>query len=337
MKKNILVLFVLFFGGLKVDAQNILVVNDNDNITLNTDTLLDALNHTIYNSYDYWSVPDSAGVAPSAAVLNAYQLVIWYASTDGVDLSMWGGTNAGDTNLVNYIQTGKPLWIIGQDILYDRYPTYGAFGMGDFAYDYMGLETYNVQSYVDDGNLGVSVLEKLPDAPSTFLSNINWTFSTLWYVDGCDATPGTYLMYKMGPASYSLAGQVCMFHKKTSAQSVMSTLFDPALMNTQANRIVFLETGITYLLNSTVGMTSIDKDDVICWPNPAVNKIMIQSKNQQIQEVKLINLNGDIVQHKKLNNVNQLDYSLCGLPAGTYHLQLIFANGTYYSRLIQVQ
>lgn len=337
MKKNVLILLCSLFVGYNLKAQNILVVNDNDNITLNTDTLLDALSHTMYSSFDYWSVPDSAGVTPSASVLNGYQLVLWYASTDGVDLSMWGGTNAGDTSLVNYIQSGKPVWIIGQDILYDRYPSYGAFGMGDFAYEYMGLDEYNVQSYVDDGNLGVSILEKMPDAPSTFLTDIEWIFSTLWYVDGCEASAGTLKMYQMGPTSYSLAGRVCMFHKKTASQSVMSTFFDPALMNTQANRILFLESGITYLLNSSVGIHSVEKADIKIWPNPARNHLVIQTNTSVINEVQVINLSGCMLRHEKVDGLNQIDFSLHNLPSGTYQLKMLLHNGDCQSRLIQVQ
>lgn len=327
MKPIILLLFIGLFLSTNLQSQNILVINDNDNITTNTDTLLSALNNTIYNAYDIWSIPDSGGVVPTVSIMNNYDAIIWYCSTDGIDLALWGGTTSGHPNLVAYIQTGKPVWLIGLDILYDHYPTYSVFGAGEFAFDYMGIEAYNYQSYVDDGNLGVPLLEKMSASPTYFLNSIEWIFSTLWYVDGCNASAGTFELYKMGPASYPLQGEVCMFHKKTSSQSVMSTFFDPALINTSSNRSSFLENGITYLLNSNVGITESNILETNISPNPAFNQVSIQTSESKIQEISIFNLSGNKIRSIKVNNISNFLFPLNEIIKGIYLLQVQLDNG----------
>lgn len=326
MNRLLLLLFSFLSISSHMQSQNILVINDNDNITSNTDTLLSALNNTIYSAYDIWSIPDSGGVVPSVSVMNNYDAIIWYCSTDGIDLALWGGTTSGHPNLVAFIQTGKPVWLIGLDILYDHYPTYSVFGAGEFAFDYMGIEAYNYQSYVDDGNLGVPLLEKMNASPLYFLNNIEWIFSTLWYVDGCNASAGTFELYKMGPASYPLQGEVCMFHKKTSSQSVMSTFFDPALINTSSNRSSFLESGITYLLNSNVGIIDNNIHETSIWPNPAFEQLTIQSGENKIQEISIFNLSGKIIRSNKVNNLRKYIFPLSDVPKGIYLLQITLEN-----------
>ena len=76
MKKLILsLLAIALFTTAK--SQHILVVNDNDNIIYNTDTFLHGMDHSIYHSYTYWSVPDSAGATPRASFLGNFDVVIW--------------------------------------------------------------------------------------------------------------------------------------------------------------------------------------------------------------------------------------------------------------------
>ena len=84
--KRTLLLGLLAFGTLfTTQAQNVLLVNDNDNITYNTDTLLNDLLAAGLN-VTVWSIPDSGGMLPDLAAMTGYDQVIWYASTDGVDL-----------------------------------------------------------------------------------------------------------------------------------------------------------------------------------------------------------------------------------------------------------
>lgn len=316
-------------------AQQILFVNDNDFITYNTDTIENDLSHTMYGSHiHYWSIPDSAGTAPTAPYMANYDLVIWYASTDGVGLKFWAGSTAGTGNpeIVNYAGSGKPLWIIGSDILYQEYgATATTFAAGDFAKDVMGLSSYDVQSYVDDGSTGCPEVDRTSAAPTTFPSIIKWQFSTLWYVDGCTPNATTLAMYQMGPSSYTLAGDKCMFHNTQSTQSVMSTFFDPALIDTFVNRASFMETGITYLLGSTKTTNISHSINAKIYPNPATNTLNISfSKPIEIGfTVDIRDLTGRLVATETINSGNRTSYStnVSNLPHGLFFAEVYNAAG----------
>ena len=270
---RLLLVFLFFGGALRTEAQHILLVNDNDNITYNTDTIKTDLLHTIYGSYSYWSIPDSAYRVPSDTFMETFDLVIWYASTDGVGLKFWDSTNAGIPQVVNYCNTGRPMWIIGQDLLYDKYVEGTSFSPGYFAYDYMGLESYDVQSYNDDGGLGLPQADRIATASTLFPDSLKWEFSTLWYADGCTPQSTTLGIYEMGPASYVLAGRICMFHNHISGYSVMSTFFDPALMDSFDHRVTFLQNGITYLLGGTGAPQVSTGNSFDAYPNPATHDV----------------------------------------------------------------
>lgn len=177
----------------------VLVVNDNDNITYNSDTLLNDLTEAgiIYDVYD---IP-TTGTPPTGTLMDGYDQVIWYCSTDGVNLGFWDP--ATQTNLTDRILSGKKTWIIGQDLLF---ALYGAapvsFMVGDFPADFMGIASYDVQSYGDDGNTGCPGMVVDPGVAGSFSPAFNWTFATSWWVDG--VTPGTDAtpIYAMGPAPY---------------------------------------------------------------------------------------------------------------------------------------
>ena len=323
MKKILLITIMAITAKFAV-SQNILVVNDNDNITYNTDTLLLAFNHSTFSSYHYWSIPDSAGAFPTAAVMNTYDLVIWYCSTDGVGLKFWNGSASGNSEIVNYAAGGKPIWIIGLDILYQVYGGSNlAIPSGDFANDYMGLTSYDKQSYVDDGSLGVSLVDRISTASTLFPDTVRWAFPTLWYVDGCTPQAGTLSIYEMGPASYTLAGRKTMFHNQQMGNNVMSTFFDPALMDTRANRINFMQAGINYILNLPSAVSEINSNpDINIYPNPTTNTVNINLYKSS--DISIVDLCGKLVYHSKLmEGKHSLDVST--LSNGIYFLT--FSNG----------
>ena len=281
------VFVIALFGNFSAGAQHILIVNDNDNITYNTDTIKNDLLHTIYSTYSYWSIPDSAYRVPSDTLMETFDLVVWYASTDGVGLKFWDTTTAGIPQVVHYANTGRPLWIIGQDLLYDKYVEGTSFNPGDFAYDYMGLLSYDVQSYVDDGALGLPEADRVSTASTLFPDMLKWEFSTLWYADGCTPQTTTLGIYEMGPASYALAGKLCMFHNHTSGYSVMSTFFDPALIDSFDHRVTFMQNGITYLLGGT-GVKDVAKAGSFhVFPNPASDIVNFELNSDKANTLNL--------------------------------------------------
>ena len=92
MKKLLTLFAIVLFTQVK--AQNILFVNDNDALAANTTSVLNALNSSTYSTYTYWSYPDSTTLLTSA-YMSTFDLVIWYASTDGVGLGIWDGSAVG--------------------------------------------------------------------------------------------------------------------------------------------------------------------------------------------------------------------------------------------------
>lgn len=326
------------------NAQQILFVNDNDNITYNTDTLVNDLNHTTYTGIHYWSIPDSAGATPSALYMSNFDLVIWYSSTDGVGLKFWtAGSAAGNAELVSYTAAGGKLWVIGQDLLYAKHAGAATFNSGDFAYDFMGLTSYDVQSYADDGSTGCPQADRSPGASALFPPTLKWLFATLWYVDGCTPQSTTKEIYQMGPASYTLNGRMCMFHNNTGGLNVMSTFFDPALIDTFVNRVNFMQQGITYILGTT-GMTQTRQQAwAVCYPNPATSAAYIDVDMRSATTTQLVvaDMPGKVhsKEYKVLNaGKNTVAIPIQQLPTGNYLVQLTDETGNYlYNGLLVKQ
>ena len=338
------VAFILAFLGNtnNARAQKILFINDNNAITYNTDTIKSAMNHTIYSSYHYWSLPDSAFVYPSDSFMASFDLVVWYCSTDGSSLGIWNGTSTGNLAAVHYLATGKPMWIIGLDILYNRYGDSAHFASGDFAYNYMGLSSYDGQSYIDDGNQGMPEADRLSAASTLFPATLKWEFSTLWYADACTPRPGVKAIYQMGPSSYVMYGKECMFHNRQGGVNVLSTFFDPALIDSFGNRVTFLQNGITYLLRTTELKNTTQTAKVTVYPNPAKSAcyIQINTSNPETIHTELYNIAGKKVLHEtnQVTAGNKIfEISLSDLNAGVYFISLKDNEGNtiYTDRLIK--
>ncbi len=343
MKKLIsaLIINVLSFLGF---SQNILFVNDNDVNLANTAIVLNALDNSSYNTYTYWNLVDSTTVL-SSSYMETFDLVIWYCSTDGVDLEIWDGSTAGNGEVINYILTGKPFWLIGLDILFAQYG--GApdnFSAGEFAYDHLGLASYDSQSYVDDANAGVENVTKTTFAPSYFPSLVEWEFATLWYVDGCTPLSGTNVLYEMGgDMAYPLLGEATMFHKKNADGNVMSTFFDPALIDVESNRINFLDASIQFLL-AEYGL-NIEKNDLTfnfqMYPNPTQNftNISFFLENDSKVEFSVYSMSGSQVIVQDLGILyggNQnITIDLSFLNSGVYFLIFQIDNQNYFEKIIK--
>lgn len=328
MKRQLL---CLAFGAftLSAFAQNILLVDDNDYILENSDTLIMNLTQTSYSSFDVWNVV-SYGATPSSTDLANYDLVIWYASTDGAGLGFWNAGAGGDSELIAYLVDGGRAWIIGSDVLYaGGYSAPQTFGAGDFAYDFMGLTSYDAQSYGDDGNMGVEEMYITPGAPNYFSDTLRWIFPTFWWADGVLSRPGTHEIYTMGPAGYPLYMSVSMTHYRDANTNVMSTFFDPALIDTPQNRVDFLESSIFYLLNFDLGIDQNAAVTLSAHPNPATDHVNVTSENEEPQSFELYSAAGKRVQNGELVNgentiaLDKLQSGIHFLHSGNAVLKLI--------------
>ncbi|HEY0977910.1 MAG TPA: hypothetical protein VGE21_10620, partial [Flavobacteriales bacterium] len=256
--------------GMQLRAQ-VLFVNDNDNITYNTDTILNDLS-VAGIAYDVFDI-QLAGSNPTFADFEPNELVVWYASTDGVGLGFWDESVQAALSL--YVDGGGSLWIIGQDLLYAVYTTPASFEEGDFAYDFMGLGSYDVQSYADDGGLGVPMMQLDPAFTGEFPATLAWQFSTLWYADGCSLREEARAIYTMGPEEYPLAGTISMMDHAVGDARVMSTLFDPALIDSFGARVEFLAQSVGSLMNSPTGIHEVGAPSLRFSSNPATDRVEV--------------------------------------------------------------
>ena len=335
-------LLLLTLFGLDVSAQKALFVDDNGLNVANSDTMISALNSCAKNAlgitaFDRWNIKDSGGIAPTNLQMTKYDIVIWYCSTDGVGLRIWNESTAGNPALVSYIQSGKPLWVIGQDILYDQYVAPSTFKSGEFAYDYLGLSSYDVQSYMNDAGKGVPQLDRLnwSAASSSFPLSIKWTFAELWYVDGCTPRLGTFEMYKMGPVGYALEGAVPMFHNLSSASkiSVMSSFFDIALIDSYKNRRDFMGTGIKYLLTKTSGVLNQNAgQDFVIVPNPSGDGLVTITGLSPFSTVLVYDALGSILLNRNISDTTSCKIPLEGLSKGIYYVRVTADNGQWSCR-----
>jgi hypothetical protein len=163
-----------FFG-----PGNILVVDDDNRFNHET-YLYQALgnNGIAFDTLDTDADGDYVAVSPPSYLLEAYDLVIWFCGDDGGNIAFWedeGTFETDNPNVISYLDNGGDLWVMGLDVLYDRYG--GApvtFAQGDFCHDYLGMDSYDVQSYLDDGHEGLLQIDAVPGNGITDVEHQYW-------------------------------------------------------------------------------------------------------------------------------------------------------------------
>jgi hypothetical protein len=229
MKHFVTGLALLLAFGLHAQP-SILLVDDSKDDFDNTGFLALALDSAGYEYTLFDAAGDGAG--PVLEALSLFDLVIWHTSTDGVDLHLWGEEDLDNSDLANYLLEGGNLWLIGNDFLFDRY---GAapdmFQLGDFPYDYFGIDRYIAQAYGDDGGLGVPGVEPAPGQPAPGLGALNWNFATLWWADAVSPLQTAAPVYLMDGDGYPLAGMPAAVWHNTGDFRVMSFFFDLTLVS----------------------------------------------------------------------------------------------------------
>ncbi len=275
MKKRSFSLWIwLLITTVPASAQlSVLFVDDSDDTFGNGELFAAALDSVGY-PVTYFDAVDSAD-SPTDLYLANFDLVIWYTSANGVNLQLWNGLDEDNARLKAYLNAGGKLWIVGLDYLYDRYVTPPvSFTAGEFPYDYMGLTAYDLQSYGDDGNLGVSLV--FPDTAQAIpgLNTLTWQFSTLWWVDGVSLRPEAQAIYRMGGSGYVFADSVCGAWYDNGTYQVLSYFFDLAvvadfemLKATTLPVMVFFES-----LVSDIDVPHFSASDFGLYPNPVTGQ-----------------------------------------------------------------
>ena len=231
MKKRLHVsLFALLILGLTpLAAQlDILLVDDSDDGFSNTANLETGLTDAGY-SYTLYDAVD-VGMGPDLLTMEAYDLVIWHTSTDGGELHLWNADETVNSEITSYLDGGGNMWVIGHDFLFDRYGSPPvSFMAGDFEFDYLGIEEFAVESYTDDGEVGVPFMTPVGGQPITGLADVDFIFSTLWYADGVTPTADGISIYMMGDDSYIFyETPTAVWHDKGNA-IILTYFFDLSL------------------------------------------------------------------------------------------------------------
>lgn len=156
-----------------------IMVVDDDNAYNNETILYDALGE-LGISYENFDCGNAGGMplySPSDSLLQAQDLVIWFAGDEYSTTAFWATADTVNTELENYLNTnGKKFWMIGRSLIYDRYNDYPVtFEAGDFCYDYLGINSFDVQSKQDDGGTGVTELNLVAgNGILSVLETIRW-------------------------------------------------------------------------------------------------------------------------------------------------------------------
>jgi hypothetical protein len=223
----------------------ILLVKDEDLNFGNTDTVKTALLAT-GSTVDLFSAVDS-NRAPSLTELKKYNLVVWYSASDGVGLHLWDIADGDTSALAKYISQGGMFWVAGLDFLYNKYGAPAVtFGANEFANKYLGIASYDVQSYGSDGGNGLPQAQPGSQCPYSNPAVLQWIYSTLWWADGCTPNSSAVASYVMGPNTYSLYGKACEIITEVNTAPVISTFFDPALIDTYANRVNYVKKVVAF-------------------------------------------------------------------------------------------
>ncbi len=227
----------------------VLLVNDN-NFGTDRYKVLDTTLYILNYAYDVYNTAIT-GDYPDLPTLSYYDAVIWYTGNDGTALKLW---DVSDTNnykfnepLIQYLDNGGIVWLQGLDYFYDIYggaPDY--FSPGQFIYDYMGVYSYFGQSHVDDGETGVEQLDVVPGNSICNFTPVQWTYSTMWYVDALEMTSSAEGIYNLGPEGYVFDTLFAGVYNVYNDSKIFTFTVETARIDTQENTDTLFNQVLSY-------------------------------------------------------------------------------------------
>jgi len=329
MKKQ-LFFFILFLSvAFSVSAQitSLFVADDSDN-TDNSLIMYQLIKATM-PSMTFFNEVDSTR-SPSATEMEPYDLVVWYCGSDDDGLYFWNGNKIANPDLINYLNQKGNLWLMGSGFLNDRYGSAPiGFDPALFVWKYLGIKTWFVETYKDDGGTGVPELDKSEGAPVNMLTldTVNWKNPPEPYVDGCTLTTDASPLYEFGPSAYLFSGKIAGMYLHGDGFSNITFTFDPATMNTPENKETLLSdiTGFYQDLLSDIDEQTVNHQfELTIYPNPAQVSFTVNSNLPGKVEYKLLDLTGTVllnITSAQLNNSNkEIKIPVSSLSPGMYFL-----------------
>ena len=315
----------------------ILLVNDNANTPnryLSIDSTLSTMpiNYTVYDAVEQ-------GEYPSLVTLNGYDLVIWYTGNDGANLYLWNVDDPAhpvfNDPLIQYLDNGGDLWLQGLDFLYDVYGNApDTFSVGDFVFDYLGIESYIAQSKTDDGGLGVSQMDVVSNPICSF-SPVQWIWETLWYADGLLLRAEAEPIYKMGPEDYILSSYYTgVFYEKEEAK-ILTFTFETGQLNLSQNRDAFYYDVLNYFdISIGINEKELQKADFVLFPNPSSQQFTVKMNSDELSQLRIYNLSGQLLYEDKIKNQKVYDIENLMLSKGIYLIQINSDSYSFSEKLI---
>jgi len=333
MSLRALLLPMVMAFAFNLQAQfSILFVDDTEDNFENAErfnqSVLDAGYTTTY--YD----AEIEGASPTALYMEEFDLVIWHTAGDGAGLQFWNADDTDNQEIVSFLESGGKLWVVGLDFLFDRYGASPViFEPGDFAFNYLGIESYNVQSQSDDGGLGVPSVAPDENSPIPNLNSLNWEFETLWWVDGVTPREGVAPVYRMSGEDYPLADEICGTYRIGQGYVVLAYYFDISVTETADMRLENVEAALAFLENINLSVEDEFNfaENLKIYPNPNRGNFTLEfnlSENKPISG-SLIDATGREIlalfperQFAAGKNILELESSKSVNP-GVYFIQLI--------------
>ncbi len=331
--KQFLLVFTFVALGLTAYSQDlsILLVDDSYDNFNNVDSIGNSITASGY-TFELFDA-QGMGVSPTFAEMADYDLVIWHTSNSGPGLYLWNGTDEANGELAQYLADGGNLWLIGHDFLYDLYDVApDTFATGDFVYDYLGISSYDAQSNVDDGGLGLPLVTPADGQPIAGLGDIDWIFATLYFADVITGVEGTTTIYEMGDDDYVFAGATAGLWYDNGISKVLTFAFDLALASSATIRDNTVQSVLDYYASVLVNTQTVTKNgaSLQVFPNPVkdVATLSLELTQSATVQMDIINMQG-----QKINSFlapTQLaagEYSFNwhpanGLPNGLYQLRI---------------
>ncbi len=329
-----------------VHAQmSVLFVDDSDDDFGNAELLAAAID-SIGFTPTYFNAVDSAAT-PSDLYMNQFDLVVWTTSNDGNELLLWNGLEEDNASLKAYLDGGGKLWLVGHDFLFDRYVTPPvSFATGDFVYDYLGIASYDVQTYGDDSGVGVPFVQPSENSPITGLGNLNFIFSTYFWMDGVSLVAGALPVYEMGGEDYIFEGKPSSVYYDNGTSQVLTYFFDLGIVE---NFDLLKETVLPVMNHFNALISNVEEvlDFEVTakvFPNPTLEDIQLQLGLEKSAEVSIsiLDLQGRIVQklmpNKKITKgKHNIKYKLQNEILGGYHLLRINIDGVPIMRPLLIE
>jgi len=351
MKKFVRILMMVTMSSLfmisQITAQTILCVDrdfGDDTGTVYTDTwpmiseALDAAGYT----YDYHLVVNPEDNGPDATTMSEYDVVIWFTG------EAWaGGETMGpddEFNLILYMTMGGgKLFLNAQDWLWDKYPTYGTFNPGEFAYDQLGLievvqDIYHIEPE-DPSSIADSA--QFYGSPGSLAEGLIFPVVDIFTTDTDDGLYGDSLAQHLGQnllsiqTPYASPGPAAIQYETEYFRSVFTTI-DIAAISDITARNIFMHKIVDWLMYGATGVSELKPQEtsITIRPNPVSDFVNIGMTNKML-EVSLYNSQGQQV-FLEITDQASLRMNLSKLVPGMYILKVKTESGIMTDKLLKL-